>query len=69
MTDRWLRLHRRLAADGGILRDELALLRDRAGIPSTVGLLRVLDVVLWMHHRPAHLRTGPCPGFGSVALD
>ncbi|WP_175440091.1 hypothetical protein [Micromonospora nigra] len=28
----WRRLHRRSAADRGVLRDELGLLRDRAGI-------------------------------------
>ncbi|MGW3619140.1 DUF6308 family protein [Micromonospora arida] len=65
----WLRLHRRLAADRGVLREELALLRARTGIPFAVSLLRVLDVVLWMHHRRPHLRTGSCPGFGSVGLD
>ncbi|WP_431728470.1 DUF6308 family protein [Verrucosispora sp. TAA-831] len=65
----WLRLHQRLAADRGELRDELALLRARTGIPTTISLLRVLDVVLWMHHQQPHLRTGSCPSFGSVALD
>ena len=64
----WLRLHRRLATDCGVLRDELALLRARTGFPPTVSLLRVLDIVLWMHHRRPHLRTGSCPGFDSVAL-
>ncbi|WP_330440480.1 DUF6308 family protein [Micromonospora sp. NBC_00821] len=65
----WLRLHRRLTADRGVLREELALLRARTGIPSAASLLRVLDVVLWMHHHQPHLRSGSCPGFGSVTLD
>lgn len=63
----WLRLNGHLVADGGRLRDVLSDLRARAGIPITVGLLRILDVVLWMSHHGAH-RPDACPGFSSVPL-
>jgi Family of unknown function (DUF6308) len=63
----WLRLHRQLAADNGLLRDALADLRAQAQIPAGVSLLRVLDVVLWMGHRSTH-QPNSCPGFGTVAL-
>jgi uncharacterized protein DUF6308 len=64
----WLRLHRRLAADGGKLRDELAALRAQSRIPAAVSLLRVLDVILWMEHRHMH-QPSSCPGFAAVALN
>lgn len=64
----WLRLHRRLAADGGKLRDELAALRAQSRIPAAVSLLRVLDVILWMEHRHTH-QPSSCPGFAAVALN
>ena len=63
----WLRLHDRLAADSGKLRDELALLRARAKAPATVSLLRILDVVLWMAHHDVH-QPRACHGFGTVPL-
>jgi len=63
----WLRLHDRLEADGGQLREQLAPLRARANIHSNVSLLRVLDIVLWMAHHKTH-RAGSCPGFGTFPL-
>jgi hypothetical protein len=61
----WLRLHHRLAVDGGTLRDELAALRTRAKIPATVSLLRVLEVALWMSHHNQH-RLRACPDLGTI---
>ncbi|MGI5238902.1 DUF6308 family protein [Dactylosporangium sp. CA-139066] len=63
----WLRLHDRLAADGGQLREELAVLRTRANVHTNVSLLRILDVVLWMAHHDTH-RTASCSGFGTFPL-
>jgi Family of unknown function (DUF6308) len=57
--DAWLWLDGRL--QDGRLREELDQLRQAAQLPDLVSRLRVLDVVLWMRHRPEHLRTG-CPG-------
>ncbi|GIE85303.1 DUF6308 family protein [Actinoplanes regularis] len=64
----WVRLHDRLALEGGELRGELAALRARAEAPPRVSLLRVLDVVLWMRHHDEH-REQDCPGFGTVSLE
>ncbi|GAB4079997.1 hypothetical protein GCU67_00590 [Modestobacter muralis] len=44
---------------GAHLRAALA----RAGVPSQVSALRVLDVIVWMRHRPAHLHDH-CAGPG-----
>lgn len=38
-----------LRADGGALNSRLLSLRSKAGLPDTIGILRVLDVVSWMH--------------------
>ncbi len=43
------------------LLDGLLAAREAAGVPDRVSLLRVLDVVVWMRHRPVHLENG-CPG-------
>ena len=63
----WLKLHTRFAADDQALRTELEKLRERAGVPSEVSLLRTLDVALWMRHHGEH-RTGTCSGFGALPL-
>jgi len=49
-----------LAPDAGIA-DRLVAARRAARVPDEVSTLRVLDVVLWMRHRPVHLENG-CPG-------
>ncbi|MFE4973820.1 DUF6308 family protein [Kitasatospora sp. NPDC056651] len=45
----WSSLAGALRADGGALRGRLAELRARAGIGEDIGVLRVLDVIAWMH--------------------
>lgn len=40
---------------------QLELLREKAGIPGNISLLRTLDVVIWMRHREKHSQSG-CPG-------
>jgi hypothetical protein len=57
----WLALRKALLWEDAKLAGELADLRSRAEIPQEVALLRVLDVVVWMHHRNSHWSTG-CPG-------
>jgi hypothetical protein len=58
----WVALRDGLLRDDGKLADELTNLRYRAEIPQDtrqkVTLLRVLDVVVWMHHRNSHRSTG-----------
>lgn len=51
-----------LFADGR-LHQRLTAVRDEAGVSPHVSALRVLDVVVWMRHRPAHLNNN-CPGPG-----
>lgn len=51
-----------LFADGR-LDPALLAARDGAGVPPHVAALRVLDVVLWVRHRPEHLEHG-CRGVG-----
>ncbi|WP_203843145.1 DUF6308 family protein [Winogradskya humida] len=63
----WLRLHDLLAADDGELHKELTHVRGRAGLSANVGLIRVLDVVLWMSHHQLHRSGRDCAGFGTVA--
>ena len=46
-----------LFADGR-LEESLTHVRSTAGVPETVTPLRVLDVIVWMRHRPVHARTG-----------
>ncbi|MFJ6216137.1 DUF6308 family protein [Streptomyces sp. NPDC092296] len=45
----WASLADALRADGGALREQLALLRAKAGTGEDIGILRVLDVIAWMH--------------------
>jgi hypothetical protein len=45
----WASLAGALRADGGALRQQLVLLRAKAGIGEDIGILRVLDVIAWMH--------------------
>jgi hypothetical protein len=59
----WLALREGLLREDGKLASELADLQSRAQVPQEVTLLRVLDVVVWMHHRNSHRSTG-CPGLG-----
>lgn len=47
----WLALHTALREDGAALHRQLLELRQVAGVPETVGALRVCDVVVWMGHR------------------
>lgn len=49
-------------ADGDArLNDRLLAAREVAGVSPAVSALRVLDVIVWMRHRPVHLLNG-CPG-------
>ncbi|MER7459340.1 DUF6308 family protein [Micromonospora sp. NPDC126480] len=57
----WCWLHERMQEDGYALRHRLVDLGARAGVPSDVTPLRILDVVVWMRHRGAH-RGYRCPG-------
>ncbi|MEU3571278.1 DUF6308 family protein [Kitasatospora sp. NPDC036755] len=45
----WSALADALRADGGALRTRLVELRAEAGIGEDIGVLRVLDVIAWMH--------------------
>jgi hypothetical protein len=56
---RWLRPLFR--ADGGVLAANLQAAHRAAHLPAAVSALRVLDVIVWMHHRPVHRRYG-CSG-------
>lgn len=64
----WPALHDLLASHHGELRHELAGARERAGLPSTISLIRTLDVVLWMSHHHSHVPGRSCPGFNSLLL-
>ena len=55
--DRFWSLLLTLFADGR-LEKRLSHVRSTAGVPETVTPLRVLDVIVWMRHRPVHTRTG-----------
>jgi hypothetical protein len=52
----WKWLHDRFAESGGVLAERLAAVREAAGVSPSVSPLRVLDVLVWMRHRPEHLR-------------
>jgi Family of unknown function (DUF6308) len=56
---RWLARH--FADTDAGLAEHLEAVRERAGVPSGVSTLRVLDVIVWMRHRSAHRRSG-CAG-------
>ncbi|MET8298611.1 DUF6308 family protein [Streptomyces sp. NPDC005180] len=47
----WLALHAAMRADDRALYRQLLALRQVAGVPETVSVLRVCDVVVWMGHR------------------
>jgi hypothetical protein len=47
----WLALHTALRADDAALHRQLLELRQVAGVPETVSVLRVFDVAVWMGHR------------------
>jgi hypothetical protein len=57
----WAWLHARFADEGGVLAGRLVAAREAAGVEPSVSPLRVLDVLVWMRHRSAHLRSA-CPG-------
>lgn len=50
----WLALHAALRENGRALHRELLTLARAAGVPETIGALRVCDVVVWMAHRTGH---------------
>ncbi len=56
----WLWLDELLGQDDW-LTGQLSRLHQMARLSDLVPRLRVLDVVIWMRHRPAHLPAG-CPG-------
>ncbi|WP_367881091.1 DUF6308 family protein [Streptomyces sp. P3] len=45
----WTALAAALRVDNGAFHDQLVHLRDQAGIGEDIGVLRVFDVVAWMH--------------------
>jgi hypothetical protein len=45
----------------GVLASFLLAARETAGVVPSVSPLRILDVIVWMRHRPEHQRHG-CPG-------
>ena len=47
----WLALHAALREDDAALHRQLLELRQAAGLPETVSVLRVCDVAVWMSHR------------------
>ncbi|MGY2075033.1 DUF6308 family protein [Blastococcus sp. SYSU DS0828] len=57
----WSWLFAMFADDGARLSDRLLAAREAAGVSPGVSALRVLDVIVWMRHRPVHLLNG-CPG-------
>lgn len=50
----WTALREALRQDDSILLETLNDLRQRAELPSQITPLRVLDVAVWMRHRPVH---------------
>jgi hypothetical protein len=50
----WTALRNALRQDGGSFRSTLDDVRRRAELPRQVTPLRVLDVTIWMRHRPLH---------------
>lgn len=53
-ADFWLTLHAALRGDDRAVHRSLVTLRQVAGIPETVSVLRVCDVAVWMRHRIEH---------------
>ncbi|MFD4232628.1 DUF6308 family protein [Streptomyces sp. NPDC058545] len=54
----WHALHSALRADDYALQRELLILRQAAGLPETISVLRVCDVVVWMRHHTDHQEVG-----------
>ncbi|MGW0771715.1 DUF6308 family protein [Streptomyces sp. NPDC002676] len=50
----WAALAAGLRADNGALCDQLIRLRQKAGIGEDIGILRVFDVIAWMHQGQRH---------------
>ncbi|MEU6572592.1 DUF6308 family protein [Streptomyces sp. NPDC046805] len=48
----WAALTAALRSDNGALRDQLVRLRHKAGIGEDISILRVFDVIAWMHQGP-----------------
>ena len=61
----WQYLDERLQEDGGLLRAAISRLRRDTGTPSAISDIRMLDIVLWMRHRPGHT-TYRCQGLRSA---
>jgi hypothetical protein len=57
----WRWLQPLFLEDDGALHTSLLAAQQAAGVPASVSPLRVLDVIVWMRHRPEHRRSG-CPG-------
>jgi hypothetical protein len=66
----WLKLHNKLADNGGELHTALVNARATAGVHDKVSNLRALDVVLWRRHVNEHRRdkSTACPQRASLAL-
>ena len=56
--DAWVWLVHMFAIHDGILNERLLTARAAAGVPDKVSALRVLDVIVWMRHRPTHTTSG-----------
>jgi len=54
----WSGLHEALQKDRGLV-TSIDWVRGQADVPAGVSDLRVLDVIIWMHHKDAH-RAGNC---------
>ncbi|MET8089791.1 DUF6308 family protein [Micromonospora sp. NPDC005220] len=50
----WCWLNGRLHDQDGLLAQRLANVRSQSSLPSTISIIRVLDVVMWMRHRDEH---------------
>jgi hypothetical protein len=59
----WNWLLAMFAENGRVLNEHLLAARAAAEVSSAVSPLRILDVIVWMRHRPNHMRSG-CRGAG-----
>ncbi|MFF8017050.1 DUF6308 family protein [Streptomyces sp. NPDC007929] len=50
----WAALAAALRAVNGAFRDQLVCLRGKASIGEDLGVVRVFDVIAWMHQGPQH---------------
>lgn len=57
----WESLDRVIRTPGGAVTERLVRLHEKAALGAEVSPLRVLDVAVWMRHRPSH-RPHDCPG-------